>query len=384
MSDNYAVRIVSGTIDIKSKEISTGLHISQGVPSTPTGVPVTFGAGNVEASTPRMTLAADDPAVAALLAISGGGHTDDAAFTFTTGKVQMAGFVFNNVTPDTLNEGDGGAARVSANRNQLVQLRDGNGNERGAAVDASSRLEVTVSTAATTIAKAHDDAASAGHVGVPLLAVRKATPADMSTTDQDYDFLQVKNGRLWGSVLIDTPLPTGTNLIGEVRTRFFAAAASAMTRPANTTAYAANDAVSNNGTAGSVTAISFTVSDANDDPVSLERMRVMSTDTGLSGVTFRAWLFNSDPTANSGVGGGDNAAFSQKQAGFIGTMSGTFLAFSDGYGALLVPDAGARIVANPVSGAQTVFALLQTLTGFTPSANSTTFTCALEGFQGRA
>jgi pilus assembly protein Flp/PilA len=162
------------------------------------------------------------------------------------------------------------------------------------------------------------------------------------------------------------------------------AAASAYTRPANTTAYTANDAVSNNGTAGSVTAISLSLSDVNDDTVTLERIRILSTDTGVQGKNFRVWLFNSDPTANSGVGGGDNAAWSQKQAGFIGSMSGTFRAFSDGAGAVCIPDEGTRIITAPVTGAKTVFALLQTLDAFTPSANSTTFTLTAEGFQGAA
>jgi hypothetical protein len=186
------------------------------------------------------------------------------------------------------------------------------------------------------------------------------------------------------SLVTGTVLAAGTALIGKVKTKFIVAAASAYTRPANTTAYTANDAVSNNGTAGSVTAISLSLSDVNDDTVTLERIRILSTDTGVQGKNFRVWLFNSDPTANSGVGGGDNAAWSQKQAGFIGSMSGTFRAFSDGAGAVCIPDEGTRIITAPVTGAKTVFALLQTLDAFTPSANSTTFTLTAEGFQGAA
>ena len=170
-----------------------------------------------------------------------------------------------------------------------------------------------------------------------------------------------------------------------IRSRFFSAAASAMTRPANTTAYTAADAVSNNATAGSVTAISFTLSDTNDDPIAIEAGRILSTDTGpgTAGAAFELWLFNSDPTASTGVGGGDNAAFSQKQDGFIGKMSGTFFPASDGSIAELAPASVSRILAAPVSGAKTVYALLKTLTAFTPSANSTTFTCSLQGYQGR-
>jgi hypothetical protein len=174
--------------------------------------------------------------------------------------------------------------------------------------------------------------------------------------------------------------PAGTNLIGKIKTKFIEATASALTRPANTTAYTANDAVSDNATAGSVTPISLTVSDVNDDTVTIERLRLKTTDTGVQGKSFRVWLFQATPT----VGGGDNAAFSAASTGFIGTLSGTFRATSDGAVAVLVPDEGARIIAKPVSGAATIKALMQTLDAFTPSANSTTLTLTAEGFQGAA
>lgn len=162
------------------------------------------------------------------------------------------------------------------------------------------------------------------------------------------------------------------------------ATASAMTRPANTTPYTALDAVSNNATAGSVTAISLTASDINDQPIALTRCRIASTDTGVAGKSFRVWLYSADPTASSGIVGGDNAAFSTKQGAFIGTMVGTFYTFSDGSVATCVPEFGQFIITTPTSGARTVFALLQTLDAFTPSANSTTFTLTIEGLQNRA
>lgn len=168
-------------------------------------------------------------------------------------------------------------------------------------------------------------------------------------------------------------------------------AALAMARPANTTAYSANDAVSNNATAGSVTPITFNLPNVDNLAAALTRCRILSTDTGpaTAGATFEVWLFNSDPTANSGVGGGDNAAFSQKQAGFVGRMSGTFIASSDGSMAVCTPIEGNFIAAKPdavsaSSGKKAFYALLKTLTAFTPSANSTTFTLTLEGIQGRA
>ena len=162
--------------------------------------------------------------------------------------------------------------------------------------------------------------------------------------------------------------------------------ATAMTRPANTTAYSAGDAVSNNATAPSVAPISFTASDIADAPLLLTHVEVLSTDTGpaTASATFEVWLFNSDPTANSGVSGGDNAAFSQKMAGFVGRMQGTFIAASDGSMAICTPVEGSFISTTPSPGGTTIYALLKTLTAFTPSANSTTFTATLKGIQGRA
>jgi|GraSoiStandDraft_4_1057263.scaffolds.fasta_scaffold105583_2 hypothetical protein len=164
------------------------------------------------------------------------------------------------------------------------------------------------------------------------------------------------------------------------------AGAAAMNRPANTTPYSAGDAVSNNATAASVTPISFSAADTADAPLMLTHLEILSTDAGpaAAGATFEAWLFNADPTANAGVGGGDNAAFAQKQAGFLGRMAGSFIAASDGSIAMLTPVDGSFIGARPVTGGTTIHALLKTLTAFTPSANGTTFTCTLRGVQGRA
>lgn len=186
------------------------------------------------------------------------------------------------------------------------------------------------------------------------------------------------------TMLTGISLAAGTALIGKVKTKFIVATGSALTRAANQTPYTALDAISDNATPGSVTAKTITVSDVNDDSVALERFRLDSSDTGIAAKSVRVWLYSSDPTASSGVVGGDNLAFSNKKAGFIGTMSGTFRAFSDGSVAVCVPDEGSRVITVPGSGARTIWWQLQALDGFTPSANSTTFTPTAEGFQGAA
>lgn len=75
---------------------------------------------------------------------------------------------------------------------------------------------VTVAAQADSIAKAEDVASADADVGVPAMAVRKATPANTSGTDGDYEMLQMSAGRLWASVVVDTALPAGTNNIGDV------------------------------------------------------------------------------------------------------------------------------------------------------------------------
>jgi len=64
--------------------------------------------------------------------------------------------------------------------------------------------------------KAEDAASQNGDFGMPMLFVRKATPANTSGADGDYEFGQISGGRQWVSALIDAALPAGTNAIGKL------------------------------------------------------------------------------------------------------------------------------------------------------------------------
>lgn len=195
-------------------------------------------------------------------------------------------------------------------------------------------------------------------------------------------------------VVSATDDPAVVKLGAGLSNRVFVVDFATLTRPANTTAYAAGDSISNNATAGSVTAlVSGNLSDVNDDPIFVSEILVRSTDTGLAGKKIRAYLFNSDPTANSGVGGGDNAAFSQKIAGYVGSFVGVMeTGFSDGCVGRLLPTfndanatpAGAFVPIRPVSGARTLYIQFQAVEAFTPSGNSTTIIGTAKGWQGRA
>ena len=67
---------------------------------------------------------------------------DDAAFTPASTSVTMVGATFDDTTPDSVNEGDGGAVRMSGNRNLYTTIRDAAGNERGVNVTASNAMTV--------------------------------------------------------------------------------------------------------------------------------------------------------------------------------------------------------------------------------------------------
>lgn len=62
------------------------------------------------------------------------------------------------------------------------------------------------------IVNTEDNASGNGDSGVPLLAVRKATPANTSGSDGDYEFLQMSAGRLWASAVLEA----GTAAIGKL------------------------------------------------------------------------------------------------------------------------------------------------------------------------
>lgn len=172
-----------------------------------------------------------------------------------------------------------------------------------------------------------------------------------------------------------------------VGAKAISAAFATLTRPADTTPYTALDSISNHATAGSVTAlVSANFSDTNDAPVFITHIEVKSTDTGLNNKTIRARVFRSDPTASSGVGAGDNATYSNKQAGLVASFIGTMQSgISDGAAGTLVPSNGnPGVVAYPVSGARTFYVQYESVDGFTPSANSTQLTGTLYGLQLKA
>jgi len=137
-----------------------------------------------------------------VVAGSAGGPSivDDAAFTVAVSSVAPSGFMFDDVSPDSVNEGDAGIGRMSANRNQYMTIRDAAGNERGVNVNASSELLVNATQSGTwTVTQSGTWTVQPGNTA-------NSTPwvveLSQSGTKNDVD--------------IATALPAGTNSIGTV------------------------------------------------------------------------------------------------------------------------------------------------------------------------
>lgn len=147
----------------------------------------------------------------------------------------------------------------------------------GGADGSASRLDV-----------AEDEASAGGDLGIVAMARRTDTPANQSGTDGDWEPLQVSNGGLWVSPL-GFPVSVSTDI----------------TRPADTTAYAANDALSNS--TSSPTTGGFTLSSIcrkSGGSVLITDMIVTTSNDPATTLQGEIFLFNQSVTAIN-----DNAAF---------------------------------------------------------------------------
>jgi len=79
---------------------------------------------------------------------------DDSAFTVAVGTIGVAGFLADETTPDSVDEGDVGAARMTLDRKQLHVLVDATTDANRLAIDGSGLAQVDVAAHALTNANA--------------------------------------------------------------------------------------------------------------------------------------------------------------------------------------------------------------------------------------
>lgn len=117
-------------------------HVNVGTSALPTGAATS--ANQTTANTSLSNIDSDTSAIqTSVELIDDAIKTDDAAFTPGTTKVMMAGFEYDDTGTDSVDEGDAGAARMSANRNVYTQIRDAAGNERGLNIDANGEIQIS-------------------------------------------------------------------------------------------------------------------------------------------------------------------------------------------------------------------------------------------------
>ena len=157
------------------------------------------------------TIAAKDSAGSA---IAGGLQAQDKSGAgtgpFTLGQVLIDGKAGANMlgvfAEDAASaDGDTGIQVLTRRTDTAAASAGTDGDYQPFITDASGRLHVnvgntvamTLAAGAAAIAKAEDVASADADVGVPAMAIRKATPANTSSTDGDYEMLQMSAGRLW-------------------------------------------------------------------------------------------------------------------------------------------------------------------------------------------
>jgi hypothetical protein len=146
---------------------------------------------------------------------------------------------------------------------------------------------------------------------------------------------------------------------------------SVLTRPANTTAYAVDDLVANNVTAGSVTVPSFTATPTALGSGHLRRARLITNKTsGMDASQFLIEFWQAAPTVTNG----DNGAYAiaTGAANWLGQIPVTLTQVADGaYGA------GAPMIGNAIdfrlASSTLIYWTLRAVTAFTP-ASAQTFT----------
>jgi hypothetical protein len=197
--------LTSGTVAVTSQATSAWGHgVIYTLPAT------TAGSFLVDTELPAAALLADNTATPTAPAVGAFGMVyDGATWDFARGTA-ADGVLVNLGSNNDVTDG-GGTLTVDApvGTPVFVRLSDGSAAISTLPVSLASvpshavtnvgtfAVQATLAAGATAIAKAEDVASADADVGVPALAVRKATPANTSGTDGDYEFLQMSAGRLW-------------------------------------------------------------------------------------------------------------------------------------------------------------------------------------------
>jgi len=141
---------------------------------------------------------------------------DDSAFTPGTSYVGAAGYLADETTPDSVDEGDIGAARMTLDRKQLIVLADATTDSQRLAIDSNGAASAILAansgvdigdvdvtsvipgTGATNLGKAVDSAGGGTDTGVAALFLRDDALSALTPVEGDYVRGRVDStGALW-------------------------------------------------------------------------------------------------------------------------------------------------------------------------------------------
>lgn len=188
--------------DGAAASIGGGTQYTEGdVDSTITGNAIMW----EDTSNTLAPVSATKPLPVNIISGAGSGGTaivDDAAFTPATTSVTPMGAMFDNVAPDSVDEGDAGVVRMSGNRSLYVTIRDNAGNERGLNIDSSGNItsnitgSVTVTDGAGALNVIVDSGSVTADTEMPAAAALANATAN-PTVPGVAAFLMCYNGSTW-------------------------------------------------------------------------------------------------------------------------------------------------------------------------------------------
>jgi hypothetical protein len=133
-------------------------------------------------------------------------------------------------------------------------------------------------------------------------------------------------------------------------------------RPADTTAYAANDLVANNTTAGSVEPLQFITSNSNGGFV--RAVRITHSDPDATNSSFRVWFLSALPTVTNGDNGALAGAVASTILGTVEVTVDENMGGSCSHGWVAVDP-------NQLYVPETFYALIEATAAYTPASGET-------------
>jgi hypothetical protein len=338
ITDNSGSITVDGTVSITS---NSAVNVAQvGGTNTDTN------SGTKSAGTLRVVLATDQPALTNKLLVtpdlpSGASTAAKQPALGTAGAsssdvISVQGIASGTNLP--ISAASGSIASGAVASGAVASGAFASGSIASGAIAAGA-----IAAGATSIAENEDAASADGDRGIKVLYKRTDTPVASSGTDGDYEQPQISKGYIWvrPPSIVKMPISGSTNVF---------------TCP-NATSHTANDWLSDNSTAGSVTKMAWLPTTGSGI---LRRIRVRKSDQTVATPTIRVWLWDTTFT----VGAGDDVA------------NGTNMPLIDsiGFVDVAVSSAGSDDAVGWSScdipfNCATMYGLLQTLTTFTVSAS---------------